>query len=87
MKKVIIALACLLSISGAKSQTVKKDANGNYVAVKATKTAGETTAKDTRKTYTDTNGKVYPVMISKNGKLFVVRISKTGKKYNQYLKL
>ena len=67
------------------AQTVKVDAQGNYVAVKATRDS--TSAKQTGKTYTDSKGIVYPVYVSKNGKLFVRRISAKGNAYNYYLKL
>lgn len=72
---------------GASSQTVKQDANGNYIAVKAANDTTNTGGKATGKTYTDAKGNVYPVMISKNGKLFVIRTSKAGNQYKQYLKL
>jgi hypothetical protein len=87
MKKTILILAVLFAFYGANSQTVVKDKQGNYIAVKAIKDSTKTDAKPTGKTYTDTKGTVYPVMISKNGKLFVIRISKAGNRYNQYLKL
>lgn len=80
----IVSITLMVLAIGANAQNVKQDANGNYVAVKATDSTG---AKPTGKTYTDAKGNTYPVMISKNGKLFVVRTSKTGKKYNQYLKV
>lgn len=67
------------------AQQVKQTKDGNYIAVKSE--ARKTEAKNTGKTYTDTKGIVYPVMISKNGKLFIIRTSKTGRTYNQYLKL
>lgn len=84
MKKLIVILGLCLAFN-ANSQTVKKDPQGNYYASKEAPKGSE--AKPTGKTYTDTKGNVYPVMISKNGKLFVVRTSKKGTKYNQYLKL
>jgi hypothetical protein len=91
MQKLIISLALFFTLMAlclaTSAQTVKQDAAGNYIAVKATRDSTGTSAKPTGKTYTDTKGNVYPVMISKNGKLFVIRTSKTGNKYNQYLKL
>lgn len=86
MKKVIltIALTALVSLSFAQPK-VTKDANGNYIQVKAAKDS--TTAVNTGKTFTDLKGNVYPVMETKKGKLYIVRVSKTsGKSYNQYLK-
>jgi hypothetical protein len=68
-------------------QTVKVDASGNYVAVKSVK-SDSASYKSTGRTYTDTKGNSYPVMISSRGKLFVIRTSKTtGNPYRQYLKL
>lgn len=73
-----------LAIAG-NSQTVKKDANGNYYAVKMAKDS--TGGTETGKTFTATDGTKFPVMMSKNGKLYVIRQSKTGTTYKQYLKL
>lgn len=85
MKRIILILSLVFVSSLSYGQSsVKLDAQGNYVTVKDTITV--TSAKPTGKTFTDSKGNVYPVMISKNGKLFVVRTSKTGNKYNQYLK-
>lgn len=67
------------------AQTVKTDANGNYVATK--KVTDTIAAKPTGKTYTDAKGKVYPVYVSVNGKLYVIRTSRTGNTYKQYLKV
>lgn len=85
MKKIIVLAAFLALYFWASSQTVQKDSQGNYIAVKATESSEK--AKDTGKTYTDTKGNVYPVYVSKNGKLFVIRTSKTGNQYKQYLKI
>lgn len=86
--KIISFFICLfimgLVIAG-NSQTVKKDANGNYYAVKMTKDS--TGGTETGKTFTATDGTKYPVMMSKGGKLYVVRTSKAGTQYKQYLKL
>ncbi len=85
MKRILIITAILGLSFGLKAQTVTKDAQGNYIAVKALETTEK--AKDTGKTFTDTKGNVYPVYVSKNGKLFVIRTSKTGTQYKQYLKI
>jgi hypothetical protein len=83
----IISLLIMGFVIASHSQSVKQTADGNYIAVKDT-AARKTAAKSTGKTFTDTKGNVYPVMISKNGKLFIVRTSaSTGRNYNQYLKL
>ena len=84
MKKIILMLGVCASLC-AHSQTVKRDANGNYTAVVRN---DSTTGKPTGNTYTDAKGNVYPVMVTKTGKLYVIRTSaKTGKQYKQYLKV
>lgn len=84
MKTLITIILFLLSFS-TMAQNVKKDANGNYIAVSTKK--AKTEARATGKTYTDSKGNVYPVYESAKGKLFIIRTSKTGNTYNQYLKL
>jgi hypothetical protein len=77
----------IASFIDAKGQTVQRDANGNFRQISAPKEAKTETAKNTGKTFTDTKGNVYPVMISKNGKLFYVRTSKSGNDYKVYIKI
>lgn len=86
MKKLIVTIAvALLSIVTVNAQKVTTDASGNYVTVKTDRVKAE--AKETGKTFTDSKGVVYPVMISANGKLFVIKTSKnTGNEYRMYLK-
>ena len=88
MRKTTLIIAYILTLmaglSAAHGQGITKDAKGNYVQVSSQK-ATESTAKPTGQTFTDKEGKVYPVMVSKNGKLFVVRVSKNGNTYNMYL--
>lgn len=86
MKKVILTIAIALSTLITVAQPkVTKDAQGNYVQVKAHRDS--VPAVNTGKTFTDLKGNVYPVMQSSKGKLFIVRVSKTtNKSYNQYLK-
>lgn len=79
-----VVLFFILSSPSTQAQSVKKDAQGNYIAMRTLK---DTTLKATGHTYTDTKGKVYPVYISKNGKLFVIRTSSKGNLYKQYLKV
>jgi len=85
MKRIII-LAAILGLSfGLHAQTITKDSQGNYIAVKAIKMDDK--GKDTGKTFTDQNGKTYPVYISKNGKLYYMRTSKSGNIYKNYIKI
>jgi len=60
MKKTLITAAIILGLSfGLSAQTITKDAQGNYIAVKAVKMDDK--GKETGKTFTDTKGNVYPV--------------------------
>ncbi len=86
MKQLTILIAFLALSFGVKSQNATVNASGNYVAVKSVKSTTDNN-KPTGKTFTDTKGNVYPVMVSANGKLFYVRTSKTGNEYKVYLKL
>jgi hypothetical protein len=69
------------------AQTVKQDAAGNYVQISAAKDTTTASYKDTGKTFTNSKGETFPVMISTRGKLFIIRTSKNGNQYRQYLKL
>lgn len=82
-----ICLFIMALVVSANSQTVRKDANGNYVQV-VKKDSATSSATPTGSNYIDKKGNVFPIMKSKNGKLFIVRVSsKTGLPYNSYLKL
>ena len=92
MKKLLTCLTLLFILFSVSAQQqekqTKKELNveitkdGNYVQ----KTSTSTSVK-TDKTFTDKEGKVYPVYQSSNGNLYVNRISKkTGKEYKYYLK-
>lgn len=85
MKKAMVFLFAFILTMGVKAQTVKQDANGNFIAVKTEAT--KEPAKNTGKTFTDTKGNVYPVFESKNGKLFYTRTSKAGNEYKIYIKV
>ena len=66
-----------------KPAKVKIDSLGNYVAI------GRVIAKSdspTTKTFTDSKGVVYPVMMTSTGRLVYYRISaKTGVQYKVYI--
>ena len=70
----------LLIAAPAAGQTVKQDAQGNYVAVKRAETATKT-----GNTYKDSKGVVYDVYRSAKGKLFYYRTSKAGNIYKAYI--
>ncbi len=85
MKRVFLILSLTIAGLACHAQNAKQDASGNYVAVSKAK---DTTYTPTGKTYTDSKGVVYPVLITATGKVFVMRTSKkTGKTYKQYLKV
>lgn len=84
MKKIIFALAILLTI-GAQAQTQQKyQINGNnIVAVSQAKQKKE--AQKTTYTYT-IKGKTYEVYKGAKGSYYIIRTSaKTGKDYKYYL--
>ena len=78
--KALLMAVLLLMAAPAAGQTVKQDANGNYVSVKRAETATKT-----GNTYTDAKGVVYDVYRSAKGKLFYYRTSKAGNVYKSYL--
>lgn len=86
MKKIIILAAILISFTPVNGQNATTTKDGNYIALNAAKIADKGN-KPTGKTFTDTKGNIYPVMVSKNNKLFYVRTSKTGNEYKVYIKL
>lgn len=84
MKKLFLLLAMVAGSLTMQAQSVTKDANGNYKAVRGV--ADTSKAKQTGHTYTDAKGVVLPVYISAKGKLFVMVTSKAGNIYKRYLK-
>lgn len=85
----LVALALEAQTTTTKKESkpnVTVTADGNFVAIP--KAATTETAEKTDKTYTDREGKVYPVYRTKKGKHFVMRVSKkTGNPYKYYLEL
>ncbi len=72
---IVILLMCFADTVFA--QNVRKDAQGNYIAI-SQKATDSSNAKLTNVTYTDSKGIVYKVYQSEKGKLFVRKISKNG---------
>lgn len=94
MKKalVFLAIAFLPFFAAAQVQdanskpNVTITADGNYIA-KAATTKAATPATNSGKTYTDKDGKVFPVYVSSKGAMFINKVSKkTGKEYRYYLR-
>ena len=85
MKKIFFCIVMALAITmGANAQSVQRNGNNFTQVTTTTKKAGSETK--TKYTYTDKNGKVYPVYLSASGKAFIKRVSaKSGKEYKQYL--
>lgn len=84
MKKIIISFASVLIMSlSSYGQTIVKDAQGNYTAVK--KDSTKTPDTNTGKTFTDTKGNVFPVYKTSTGRVYALRTSKNGLSYKQYL--
>jgi hypothetical protein len=86
MKRIALIIAILATSFTLHSQTVHKDASGNYVVVKAIKDS--TGGRLTGEYFVTSKGEKFPIYKSDKGKYYVIRISgKTGKEYKQYLKL
>lgn len=86
MKHITILIVIILAYFTSYSQNAKVDGSGNYVAIKAVKTAVDNN-KPTGRTFTDAKGAVYPVLESAKGKLFYVKTSAAGNQYKVYIKL
>lgn len=86
MKKAILFFALLFAaMAPTFAQNAKKEANGNYTAIR--QDASAQAAKETGKTFTDTKGAKYAVLESARGKLYYMRTSAKGNVYKCYLKL
>lgn len=85
MKKALIILTILFAGINSQAQKIKKDEQGNYIAVKYVRE--KAVEKETKSTYTNTKGEVFKVYESENGKLYIKKTSKAGNEYKQYLKI
>lgn len=96
MKNILFSLAFMALATFATAQAatnapkkaakpnVEMTADGNFKALQRSTSAA--TAEQTGKTYTDRQGKVYPVYKTGKGKYFINKVSgKTGKEYKYYL--
>lgn len=82
VKRMVVCIAMVLMASGAYSQEVRRDANGNYIQVGKAKSE----PKKTGHWYKDSKGKMWDVYVTEKGRLFVIKTSaKTGKEYRYYL--
>lgn len=80
-----VAATIAASILTADGQTVTRDAQGNYTAAPKAEAAKRDSI--TKLTFTDAQGKLWPVYIGGKGSHYVCRVSKkSGKFYRQYLK-
>ena len=83
-KIVLISFSLFLALCyGASAQTIARDAQGNYKAVKKVKDSTSDVA--TGLTYTDTHGGVWPVYRSKSGREYALVTSKNGNVYRKYM--
>lgn len=83
MKKLLFIFFLFLSYTSAFSQNVVREGN-NFTSV-STK-SNKSSDVETKFTWTDKNGNVFPIYISKTGSCYVKRISqKTNQEYKYYL--
>lgn len=81
-KRVVAVLMFALLSTAGFSQTIERTPDGNFVAVGKSRVP----PKQTTYTFTDSKGKVYPVLMTEAGRYFVMKTSaKTGKEYRYYL--
>jgi len=82
VRRVVTVIVLMLMTTGAFSQTIERDADGNFRAVSKSRTP----PKETTYTFTDSKGRKYPVLMTEAGRFFVIKTSaKTGKEYRYYL--
>lgn len=77
MKKILLVLAILFGSIAVKAEVIQQ--GNSFIQVEA---------KDvpTSFTYTDKEGRIYPIFKSQKGSFYIVKISKkTGKEYKYYL--
>lgn len=84
MKRITAILILLYLNTGIKAQNATQGKDGNFYALTtSSKDAGTATGK----TFTDREGKKYPVLETSKGKFFYLRISKkTNTEYRAYIK-
>lgn len=85
MRITAIILILTAFLSPAFAQTIVKDSQGNYSAIKSSRDSSKTADINTGKTFTDVKGGVWPVYQTKSGRVYALRTSKTGNTYKQYL--
>jgi hypothetical protein len=83
---IVLFIALMLGSFISNAQTIQKDANGNFYALKHS-SSDSSKVTNTGKTFTNAKGEVNQVYQSVKGKLFVYRTSKAGNVYKQYLKI
>ena len=80
----LILIAAWCGIAMGNAQDIQR--NGTEFVAVSTRSA-KSEAAQTKFTYKTTDGKVYPIFITKTGSCFIKKISaKTGKEYKMYLK-
>lgn len=89
MKRVLIIAALLSVVSclciSLNAQNYVQEGT-NFKQVKSEKSVKVNPGKETKYTWTFTNGEEYPIWISPKGKAYVNKVSKkTGKEYRVYL--
>lgn len=77
MKKIFLVLAILFGSIAVKAEVIQQ--GNSFIQVEAKDTP-------TSFTYTDKEGRIYPIFKSQKGSFYIVKISKkTGKEYKYYL--
>lgn len=82
MKRVIITIALLLTLTAGQAQQQVTREGNTFSVVTTKKQATET---KTQYEWQDSKGNKYPIYVGKTGACYVKRISKAGNEYKQYL--
>ena len=86
MKKFILFIIMMLSISLTTNAQNYVRSGNTFTAKSCTKTKSSTKSVKTKFTWKDSKGKTYAIQVSSSGATFVIKTSsKTGKEYKNYL--
>lgn len=83
MKRVIITIALLLTLTAGQAQQVTRE--GNTFSVVVSNKTKQATETKTKFEWQDAKGNKYPIYVGKTGACYIKRISRNGNEYKQYL--
>jgi hypothetical protein len=85
MKKLLIILTLIVSCSMSTYSQISRSGDNFRNTSKECVKKGSS-ERQTKYTYTDSDGKTYPIFVGKTGSCYIKRVSqKSGKEYKKYL--